>query len=213
MEKVFQDFILEVEPIRLKEPLAAALGAFKGNEAVVEFSLADAVKAAGHVCPTVTGSFLILRKALERLYPNETPVRGEIEVTVYGKPDEGVFGVMAQVFSLVTGAAPATGFKGFGPVYKRKDLLRFYSTKTDHRELRFRFKRLDMDRSVLVKFYPWNIPFPEEKAARMGALIEKVVGGSATRNERLEFQDLWTEKIQGMLAGHEMSRWLSIENK
>ncbi len=121
MNDSFRDCFKQVKPIRFREPLAATLGAFAGETAIIDYSFIDAVKMAGHACPTVSAAYLCCQAALEKLYGDTIPVRGEIAVTVYGEPDEGVYGVMAQVFSLLTGAAAATGFKGLGPKFKRKD--------------------------------------------------------------------------------------------
>lgn len=212
MSARFRDFIEAVEPIRMREPLAGALGAFVNEDAELEYSYVDAVKAAGHACPTVTGAYMCCSEALKKLYPDETPIRGEIAVTVYGEPDRGVNGVMGQVFGYVTGAAPATGFKGLGPKYKRKDMLRFSEEEVDSEAMCFEFTRMDSGKSVLVKFYPWMIPFPQEKAQRVGELIEKVVIEAASPEERNEFQELWMDKIKGMIVERqEIDNWLKVE--
>ncbi len=164
MSDTFRDFLKEVRPILFKEPLAETLGAVKGEGAILEYTFVDVVKMAGHACPTVAGAYLSCQKALERLYPGEIPVRGEISITVYGEPDEGVYGVMAQVFSFLTGAAPASGFRGLGHKFKRKDLLKFSPGKIDSQAMCFEFKRLDSGKAVLAKFYPREIPFSEDKA-------------------------------------------------
>ncbi|MDP3879175.1 MAG: FmdE family protein [Dehalococcoidales bacterium] len=215
MKDIFRDFIKEAKAIRLKEPLTETLGAFSTEDAVVEYTFAEAVKMAGHACPTVTGAYLSCRKALEALYPDEeVPVRGEIAVTVYGNPEEGVYGVMAQVFSFFTGAAPATGFKGLGHKFKRKDLLRFDPEKIDPQAMCFEFKRLDNGNSVLVKFYPQQVPFPTEKGRRLGELMEKVLWEAARKEEKEEFQELWTAKVKGMLIEEkEIENWLKIEER
>ena len=133
---------------------------------------------------------------------------------VYGEPDEGVYGVMAQVFSLLTGAAPATGFRGLGHKFKRKDLLKFSPKKIDPQAICFEFKRLDNGQAVLVKFYPQQIPFSEEKAKRLGRLLEKVIWEAAKEEEKNEFQELWMEKVKDMLLGGKgMDRWLKIEER
>ena len=62
-------------------------------------------------------------------------------VTVYGEPDEGVYGVMAQVFGFLTGAAPVTGFRGLGHRFKRKDLLKFNPEKIAPEAMCFEFRR------------------------------------------------------------------------
>ncbi len=38
-----------------------------------------------------------MREPLGHLYQDKIPVRGDIEVIVYGEPDEGVYGVICQV--------------------------------------------------------------------------------------------------------------------
>lgn len=212
MSNTFRDFLKEVKPIRFKEPLAETLGAFKTEGAVLDYTFVDAVKMAGHACPTVAGAYLSCRKALEALYPDETPVRGEIAITVYGEPDEGVYGVMGQVFTFLTGAAPASGFRGLGHKFKRKDLLKFVPRKLDPQAMCFEFSRLDSGRTALVKFYPQHIPFSEEKGRRMVELLEKVLWEAAKDKEKQEFQELWTGKVKSMLLeARDIERWLKVE--
>ena len=213
MSDTFQDFLEEVKPIKLKEPLAVTLGALKEGVTVLEYTFIDVVKFAGHACPTVAGAYLCCLKALERLYPDEIPVRGEIAVTVYGESDEGVYGVMAQVFTFLTGAAPITGFRGLGHKFGRKDLLKFSPAKIEPQAMCFEFSRLDNARTVLVKFYPQHIPFPTEKAKRTGELLEMVIWEAASEEQRREFQELWLEKVEDMLLQRkESDRWLKVED-
>lgn len=202
----------QAESIRLNEPLAETLGAFTEEDVILEYRYTDVVKLAGHSCPTVTGAWLCCFEALRKLYPDKIPVRGEISITVYGEPDEGVYGVMSQVFGFVTGAATVTGFKGLGPLFRRKDLLEFSSEKPDPKALCFRFTRMDNGKAVMVKFYPWLIPLPPEKARKTAELMENVVSGKAGARERKAFQDLWMEKIQLMLTERkEIEDWLKVE--
>ena len=211
---VFRDFFAKVEPIRLREPLAETLGAFKEEGAVLYYTFADAVKVAGHACPTVSAAYLCCQVALDRLYTDEVAVRGEIAVTVYGEADEGVYGVMGQVFSLVTGAAPMTGFRGLGHKYRRKDLLRFEPLKIDPEAMCFEFTRTDSGESVLIKFYPRKVPFPNEKQKQLGELLEKVVWEAAKEEERKAFQDLWMEKVRTMVCLKEgIEDWIRIEGR
>ncbi len=214
MSIVFRDFIQQVEPIKLKEPLAKTLGAFTSDEAILEYSFIDAVKLAGHVCPTVTGAYMICQEALARLYEGEIPVRGEITITVYGEPDESVYGVMGQVFSLLTGAAPQTGFKGLWNKFKRKDLLKYVSEKIDSEAMSFLFERADRQQSVLISFYPQKIPFPTDKAMRMKELLEKVIWEAANDREQREFQDLWIERVKLMIVERkDIDIWLKIDER
>lgn len=210
---IFRDFMEQAASIRLSEPLAETLGAFTAPDAVLEYRYTDVVKLAGHSCPTVTGAWLCCQEALARLYPDAIPVRGEISITVYGEPDEGVYGVMSQVFGFITGAATVTGFKGLGPRFRRKDLLVFSSEKPDPEALCFRFTRQDSSRSVMVKFYPWLIPLPQDAALKTAELMEKVVSSKADVRELEEFQELWMEKIKLMLTERkEIESWLKVED-
>ena len=93
--EVFRDFFKKVGPIRLKEPLAETLGAFKEKDAVIDYSFIGVVKMAGHACPTIASAYVCCQKALEKLYPDEIPVRGNISIKVSGDPDEGVYGVIS----------------------------------------------------------------------------------------------------------------------
>src|SRR5574337_723501 len=57
------------------DPLAEALGAAEGG--VIEYRYVDAVKLAGHSCPTVAGAWLMTRAALAQLYRDQLPRRGD----------------------------------------------------------------------------------------------------------------------------------------
>lgn len=73
--ETFPAFFAEVAPLYLRDPLAELLGAVPEGCAL-EYTFADAVKAAGHVCPTVAGGWLVTAAGLAALYPNgETPGR------------------------------------------------------------------------------------------------------------------------------------------
>lgn len=208
----FRDFLLDTEPIRFRDPLAETLGVFKKENAVLEYTFLDVVKLAGHACPTTAAAYLCCQKALFELYSDEIPIRGDIAITVYGEPDEGVYGVISQIFTLLTGAAAATGFRGLGPKFKRKDLLKFSSEKMDPGAQCFKFQRIDNKKTVNVKLYPDKIPFSAEKTKRLQELMPKVIWEAAKKDERREFQDLWMEKVRQMLVEEkDIDRWLEIE--
>lgn len=210
----FRDFFKDVKPLKLKEPLAETLGAFKREDVALEYSFIDVVKMAGHACPTVTAAFLCCQEALARLYPDQIPVRGDITITIYGEADEGVYGVMGQVFGFLTGAAPATGFKGLGPKFKRKNLLVFRTKKIDPAAMCFEFKRLDNHNEVLVKFYPQRVPFSLEKKERLQELLEKVIWEAAKEKEKKEFQNLWMENVKLMLVEKkDIQKWVKLEER
>ena len=105
-------FFAQVPSVTLRDPLAQFLGA--AEQGVITYRYADAVRLAGHSCPTVAEAYLMTRHALRALYGEELPVRGDIDAFLREARDSGVTGVIASVVQLLTGAAPESGFRGIG---------------------------------------------------------------------------------------------------
>lgn len=178
--------------LELRDPLGEFLGAVQPGEAY-RYTYEDAVKLSGHSCPTVAGAWLVTAAALRGLYGAETPVRGEIEVVVGGSPGDGSAGPMAQVISMVTGAAPETGFNGLMGRWRRRDLLRFDPALAG----RFRFRRIDTGRTVEIACTPASVPPSPE----MPELFAASLSGRATSEERLRFASLWQARVEDILTG------------
>lgn len=181
-----------VPRITVHDPLAELLGAASGG--TLEYGYTDAVKLAGHSCPTVAGAYLMTRLTLGRLYPDALPERGGIRVTFGAAQAEGVTGVIAAVAGLLTGAAGEGGFKGLAGRYVRRDLLGF--AEGDGAEIRF--ERVDTGAAVAVAYHPKVVPPPPE----LPALMPKVLSGSADAAERLEFGRLWQMRVKRILIDH-----------
>ena len=187
-----QSFYEDVEPIKLKDPLAVFLGAINEKEEFV-FTYTDAIKLAGHSCPAVSGAYKITEKALKALYGNDLPVRGEISVRVLGSIDNGANGPISQVISLITGAAPETGFSGLGQRFGRKNKLVF--DEKDEEPNAFVFTRDDNGKSVKVTYHPERIPQREE----LSTLITKCIVGTASVKQKEEFMAMWQERVRIVL--------------
>ncbi len=187
-----QEFFDAAESMKLKDPLAYILGSMEEGELFV-FKYPDAVKLAGHSCPAISGAYKITAKALSALYGTETPVRGDIRVAVMGKATDLAYGPMSQVISLITGAAPVTGFAGLGRRFRRRNLLVF---DEDHFEYNtFIFQRLDTDKTVSVTYNPDVVP--EDPC--MGELISLVLTGQANEEEHRAFKNAWQGKVKKIL--------------
>lgn len=117
----FPDFYQLVPTVRTYDSFAAVLGA--ARDGVLEYHYADAVRLAGHSCPTVAGAFLMGRAALSALYPDRLAERGNIAVRMPAPEDEGTTGVIAQILTLLTGAAPTMGFRASADDSDVKDCL------------------------------------------------------------------------------------------
>lgn len=209
----FNDRLADIEPIRLRDPLAETLGAIRRKGAAIDYTFIEVVKLAGHACPTTASAYECCRAMLKRLYPDQTPVRGDIEVTVYGAPDDGVYGVIGQVFSFLTGAAPATGFKGLGTSFRRKDLLTYQEESPDPAATCFRFRRKDTGKAVLCRIYHDHMPsLDAEKSRRLGDLMPKVLWEAAKKDEVSEFRRLWIEGVMLVFeSAKQQNEWMKIE--
>ena len=95
-------FFVAVPPIRVTDPLAALLGAADGGH--IDYHYLDAVKLAGHSCPTVAGAWLMTRTALAHLYTDQTPQRGGVRVELRQAVEAYTRELEAKVVELI-GAA------------------------------------------------------------------------------------------------------------
>jgi hypothetical protein len=187
----FPEFFAAAPRIVLTDPLARFLGAGDGT---IEYGYADAVRLAGHSCPTVASAWLMTRAALRALYPDATPERGAIRVELAGAADEGVTGVIANVASLVTGAAGDAGFKGIGGRFDRRNLLVFGAPIDGE----MRFTRVDTGAGATVYANLERVP----SDPRIGMLIRGCITGTATAAELALFGSLWQSRVRALLLEH-----------
>lgn len=190
------DFFSRVNPIKLKDPLAAALGAVEADH-VFYYHYTDIVKMSGHSCPAVSGAFKMTEIALTELYGDALAVRGNIRVTIKGAADYGANGPISQVISNITGAADDAGFKGLQGTFSRFKLLAF---ETDHPPAEgltaeAKFERMDTGQTVTVQYNSSLIPGNPE----MMPLMPLVVGGTASKEQHNRFGDLWQGRVEHVL--------------
>lgn len=181
-----------IPTLRMREPLGEFLGALEPGETFT-YTYGDVVKLSGHSCPTVAGAYLMTLVALGELYPDAVPVRGEIEVTIGGPAGEGTWGPISQVVTLLTGAAPETGFGGLAGRYRRRGLLDFDPSL----EGRLRFRRADSGAEVTVRYDPSAIPFSED----VGELLGRALPEGSSREDRAHFARVWQGRVKAILAG------------
>ena len=185
---LFPEFFAQLLPLTLRDPLAETLGG------VMVYHYEDAVRLAGHSCPTVAGAWLMARHGLAALYPEELPERGRIRVELRGAQNAGTTGVVGSVFGLITGAAGEGGFKGLGGRHVRRDLWAYGVDMPGE----VRFTRLDTGASVLVEYHPEKVPPSPE----MPPLMARVVGGTADEGEQESFAKLWQDRVRRILVDH-----------
>lgn len=191
----FPDFFAAAPVIRMRDPLAALLGA--PGDGVMEYRYADAVRLAGHSCPTVAGAFLLGRAAVTALYPATLAERGAIAVHMPAPEDEGTTGVIAQVLTLITGATAHNGFKGIAGRFPRNGLLS-YDEDRDGAGKAVLFQRLDTGAMAAVELDLSSVPpHPDFRS-----LIAPVLQDQADEQQRVAFANAWQDRVRRLLLKH-----------
>jgi hypothetical protein len=190
---LFPEFFATAPSIATFDPLAEFLGA--ADSGLIEYRYGDAVRLAGHSCPTVASAFLMTRSALKALYHDRLPERGNLRIDFREPREAGVAGVMAAIATLITGATDEGGFRGIGGRFNRRDLLRFGQPLVNGD---IRYTRLDSGTAVELAARLDRIPADP----RMGALLPRCLAGSASADERTEFGALWQDRVRRLLLDH-----------
>jgi len=186
-------FFDEAPRIPMRDPLAALLGA--ADDGLIDYSYPDAVRLAGHSCPTVAGAYLMARTALRALYPAEPAERGGVCVRMPAAEDEGVTGVTAQVLTLITGAAAGNGFHGIGGRFARQSLLS-YAAVAGARAVQFH--RRDNGEAVSVELDLARVPPSPQLRALMAAALDP----AATPAQVGAFGHAWQDRVRRLLLEH-----------
>ena len=186
------DYFDAAPAIVVIDPLAELLGAAEGG--LIEYRYLDAVKLAGHSCPTVAGAWLMTRAALARLHPGATPRRGEIRVELRQPLAEGVAGVIGSVAGLVTGAAGEGGFKGLGGQHVRAGLLHHGVPMAGE----IRFTRKDTGQAVEATHRAQAVPRPPG----LTELMRQATAPAATESVRQAFAQAWQGWVRRILVDH-----------
>jgi len=186
------DFFDAVPKISLYDPLAEFLGAT--GDGILQYGYFDAVRLAGHSCPTVASAYWSTYRALAFLYPGATPVRGDIRVEFSQDITSGVTGVIANVVSMLTGAMSDNGFKGIGGRFDRRKRLFFAVGMAGE----MRFTRLDTNQTVQVVTNLQRVP----ASPRLPALMASCTGNTASSTEIAEFRQLWQARVRSILLEH-----------
>jgi len=195
-------FYDKVEPFILKDDLAEFLGATE--DGIIQIDYIDCVKLAGHSCPTVAGSFILAKVALQELFGSETPKRSQVKIEFKEPRDSGVTGVIGSVLSFILGSNDEGGFAGIGGKFNRKNLLSYGNSDVAGM---VRFTRIDNNESVTLTLDTSTVP----GNPNMQPLMQKTLMGQASQEEAKEFAKLWQARVEYMLT--QPNLWSEIAKK
>ena len=109
-------------------------------------------------------------------------------------------GVISNCISLVVGSAAEGGFKGLNGNFARNNRLFFASGIGGE----VRMTRLDNGETITMNYNPSSIkPDPE-----MFPLMEKIMQGVASSEEKKEFGKLWQKRVEDILSNP--IKWLDL---
>lgn len=186
-------FFAEAPRVLVHDALAEFLGA--AEDGVFEYGYADAVRLAGHSCPTVAGAWLMARAALRTLYPDQPAERGGVVVTMCGAESEGTTGVIAQVLTLLTGATANNGFHGIGGRFVRYGLLHYSGGQAN---AIVSVRRADTGAEVEVSMDLSNVP----PLPQMRSLMMQAMAPDASPDVRHAFAAAWQDRVRRLLLEH-----------
>ncbi|MDX1746409.1 MAG: hypothetical protein R3324_10770 [Halobacteriales archaeon] len=178
------------EPIALRDPLAELLGMVSTEDPLV-VTFPEVAKAAGHACPAVGGAYRATQVALEALYPESLPVRGQIAVRIDGDRTGHGVGPMARVVEHITGASDESGFEGLAGHGGRQDLLTFGPVDGPGTGRSFAFTRTDTGETVRLSYDP-------SKTGGMHDLIPAITGEDGSTKEEAVAE--WHRRVERILA-------------
>lgn len=188
----YPDFFDAVPSITVRDPLAAFLGTRENGR--IEYSYHDAVKLAGHSCPTVATAYWLAYLGLRALYGENLPERGALRVEFRNKRQDGTTGVIAKVIALITGAAEDDGFKGLGGRFDRRDLLLFNARIP----LDIRFTRITDGATVELAADLSTVAMDPE----IRRLMQRCLSSDASPEETQRFGLLWQDRVRRILLEH-----------
>lgn len=188
----YPEFFNDVPGIVVCDPLAGFLGATK--DGLIEYRYIDAVKLAGHSCPTVASAYWMSVLALRSIFSEEIPIRGGIRVEFAEARDSGSNGVIASVVQMLTGASGSDGFKGLSGIFYRNDLMSFGISGVR----KIRYIQRDNLRKVDVDVDLSKISVQRD----LKILMQKCLEGNATESEQQVFGMVWQERVRRILLEH-----------
>ncbi len=187
----FPPFFEDIPVLRLRDPMAQMFGI--GDDGVIEYGFADAVRLTGHCCPTVAAAYWLTWRAMHELFPETLPVRGGVKVEFRDDARVGSTGVVANVVQMLTGAAGSSGFKGIAGRFARAGLMRFAPGLPQS----MRFTRLDNGRRVDAAA---DLSLPPDPY--LESLVARCACGTARDEDLAELGLRWRRRVQHLLLDH-----------
>ncbi len=168
------EFYDQAPVIKVIDPMAVLVGNIPEGENTLTIKLTDVALYSGHVCAGIASGYMITKKALDALYPNSTPERGQIRVAAMAPEDP------FDVASYITGAR---SFYGRGEI-NANDLVIDPNIKSEQKGIFVMvFQRKDTGKAVKAVFNKFKLIPPQQKAG-LESFLRRVLEGKASTEEK-----------------------------
>jgi len=171
---IWPDFYNQAPTIKIKDPMAVLVGSLPEDQNTLIIHLTDIALYSGHVCPGIASGYMLTRKALQALYPEGVPERGQIRVAAMGPSD------LMDVASYITGARSFYG----------RDEINAYDLVVDTNlkpqqagTYVIVFQRKDNGQAVKAVFNKFKLMAPG-KVKNMKNFFKRVLEGKASAQEK-----------------------------
>ncbi len=184
-ENLWPDFYNKAPTIKIKDPMALLVGSLPEEQNILTIHLTDVALYTGHVCPGIVSGYILTRLALQALYPEGIPERGQIRVAAMEPSD------LMDVASYITGAR---SFYGRDEI-NAEDLAIDKSLYPGQPGVYVMvFQRKDNGKAVKAIFNKFNLMSPRQ-AKGMKLFLQNMLKEKVSQKEK---EQRWT-KIQSIV--------------
>jgi len=184
-ENLWPDFYNMAPTIQIKDPMALLVGSLPEEQNILTIHLTDVALYTGHVCPGIASGYVLTQLALQTLYPDEIPERGQIRVAAMAPSD------LMDVATYITGAR---SFYGRDEI-NANDLVIDKSLNPKRPGLYVMvFQRKDNGKAVKAIFNKFALMSPEQ-AKSMKLFLQDMLKGKVSQKEK---EEKWA-KIQSIV--------------
>ncbi|MCD4812346.1 formylmethanofuran dehydrogenase subunit E family protein [bacterium] len=160
----WQPFYEQAPVIEVIDPLISLVGSMPEGKAALVIKVTDVAVYTGHVCPGIAAGFMLTKKALALLYPDSTPVRGNVRVAGMAP------NCLLDVASHITGAR---SFYGRGKINKGDLAVDEALKPASPGKLVLIFQRKDNGKMVKAVFNKFKL-MSSEQQKEFGSYFKKM---------------------------------------
>ena len=168
------EFYNQAPEILIIDPMAVVVGSMPEGSNMITINLTDVAVYSGHICPSMASGYMLTKKAMDALYPNSIPQRGQIRVSAMAASD------LMDVASYITGARAFYG----------RDEINAYDLVVDPSlkpkkpgQYVMVFQRKDTGKAVKAVYDKFKL-ISEKKVKKIKKISKKILQGTASYQEK-----------------------------